>query len=120
MTGQEWLSFLGEILAYCEYDVVILDLSGQVDELFQILGACHKIYMPVQEDRISAAKTAQFYKLAGMLEMEGLEEKIIRLHLPNQPLSKEGGDLTQQLVWGEMGGFVRKLLWEEEHGNEQQ
>ena len=120
VTGQEWLSFLGEILAYCEYDVVILDLSGQVDELFQILGACHKIYMPVQEDRISAAKTAQFYKLAGMLEMEGLEEKIIRLHLPNQPLSKEGGDLTQQLVWGEMGGFVRKLLWEEEHGNEQQ
>ncbi len=120
VSGQEWLSFLGEILAYCEYDVIILDLSGQVDELFQILGVCHRIYMPVQEDVISQAKAAQFYKLAGMMEQEGLEEKIIKLQLPCQTISKEKGDLTQQLVWGEMGGFVRKLLWEEERDGEYQ
>ena len=76
--------------------------------------------MQIQEDLISTAKAAQFYKLSGMLDMEGLEDKITKLQLPNQVLSRDGGDITQQLVWGEMGGFVRKLLWEEEHGDEQQ
>lgn len=114
VSGEEWLGFIREVMSYREYDVIILDLSNQVDEVFQILKECDRIYMPVQDDMISQAKLLQYEKLLHMLELEEVESKTKRLRLPVQPLQKENGNLTQQLVWGEMGSFVRRLLWEEE------
>lgn len=114
VSGEEWTEFLQEILSCREYDILILDLSDQVDGLFHILKSCDRIYMPVQDDMISRAKLAQYDKLMQMLEMSEIQEKTKRLRLPVQPLQKENGGLTQQLVWGEMGNFVRRMLWEEE------
>lgn len=114
VSGAEWLDFLHEIILYGEYDILILDLSEQVDELFQLLRECDQIYMPVLEDAISQAKLAQYEKLTGMLDMGDIPEKTRKLRLPAQPLLKENGDIIQQLLWGEMGNFVRKMLIEEE------
>ncbi|MDY3250089.1 MAG: hypothetical protein SOX32_07050 [Candidatus Choladocola sp.] len=114
VSGTEWIDFIQEIVAYCEYDFLILDLSEQVDELFQILGICDRIYMPVQDDMISKAKILQYEKLLQMLEMETVKEKTCRLHLPLQMIQRENGNPVQQLVWGTMGDYVRRLLWEEE------
>lgn len=113
VSGSEWMEFFHEIKKHCDYDVIILDLSEQVDELFQILKSCDRIYMPVQEDMISQAKIAQYEKLVQMLDMQDVIDKTQKLKLPIQPLQKEG-DLIQQLVWGEMGDYVRRLLWEED------
>ncbi|MFR8547887.1 MAG: hypothetical protein ACLVEV_04585 [Lachnospiraceae bacterium] len=114
VSGEEWNRLLQEITGYCDYDVIILDLSEQVDELFQILAQCDRIYMPIQEDLISEAKIKQYEKLVGMLELDDVIAKTRKIRLPMQPLLRENGDLTQQLVWGEMGNYVRRLLWEEE------
>lgn len=113
VSGEEWIAFIKELISYGEYDVILLDLSNQVDEVFQILKECDRIYMPVQDDMISQAKLLHYNKLLHMLELEELEEKTQRLRLPVQPLQKENGNLTQQLVWGEMGNYVRRMLWEE-------
>ncbi|MDO4323006.1 MAG: hypothetical protein Q4C61_10810 [Lachnospiraceae bacterium] len=113
VSGSEWMEFLQDIMNYCDYDVIILDLSEQVDELFQILKSCDRIYMPVQEDMISQAKIAQYEKLIQMLDLQEVLDKTQKLRLPIQTMQKEG-DMIQQLVWGEMGDYVRKLLWEEE------
>ena len=115
VSGREWLDFLDEIVRCCEYDVIILDLSEQVDELFQIMQHCDRIYTPVQEDVISQAKLAQYEKLLRMLDMTDILERTRRLKLPLQMPQKDG-DLVQQMVWGEMGDYVRKLLWEEKQG----
>ncbi len=114
VTGEEWLIFLDELMEYGEYDVIILDLSDQVDELFQLLRRCDQIYMPIQEDMMSRAKLAQYDKLLHILELDELHEKTLRLRLPVQTVSKENGSIVQQLVWGEMGNYVRRLLWEKE------
>ncbi len=112
VSGSEWMEFLHEIMDYCDYDVIILDLSEQVDELFQILKSCDRIYMPIQEDMISQAKIAQYEKLIQMLDLQEIFDRTQKLKLPVQSLQREG-NLTQQLVWGEMGNYVRRLLWEE-------
>ena len=112
VSGSEWMEFLHEIMDYCDYDVIILDLSEQVDELFQILKSCDRIYMPIQEDMISQAKIAHYEKLVQMLDLQEVFDKTQKLKLPVQSLQREG-NLTQQLVWGEMGNYVRRLLWEE-------
>jgi hypothetical protein len=70
--------------------------------------------MPVLEDVFSEAKVHQFEKLLQMLDYGEVQEKIRKIHPPAQSLSRERQDITQQLVWGEMGNFVRMLLWEEE------
>ncbi|MCC8137296.1 MAG: hypothetical protein LIO76_04400 [Clostridiales bacterium] len=117
VTGEEWLAFLKEIMSFREYDAIILDLSEQVDNLFQLLSECDRIYMPVQDDMISQAKLKQYEHLLHMLDLEKVQEKTLRIHPPVQPLLRDGGELTQQLIWGEMGNFVRKLLWEEDAKN---
>ncbi len=114
VSGKEWMDFLNEICTYGEYDILLLDLSEQVDELFQILRGCDRVYIPVQEDMLSQAKLSQYEKLIRMLDMEDLMEKTHKLKLPVQPLLRENGDIVQQLLWGEMGNFVRKMLLEEE------
>lgn len=114
VSGEEWLAFLKEIMTYCEYDVIILDIGSQVDELFQILQKCEKIYMPLAQDAAAKAKLAQYDRLLGMLDLRDLSEKTNRITLPAVHVRKEDGDVTQQLVWGDMGKFVRRLLWEEE------
>ncbi len=114
VSGKEWLDFLNEIGTCGEYDILILDLSEQVDEFFQILRVCDRIYMPVLEDAISQAKLSQYEKLLQMLDMQDITEKTRKLKPPVQPLLRENGDIIQQLVWGEMGNFVRKMLIEEE------
>jgi cellulose biosynthesis protein BcsQ len=112
VSGKEWIDFLHEITVCCDYDIIILDLSEQVDEMFQILQLCDQIYMPIQEDLVSQAKLAQYEKLLRMLELQDILEKTKKIKLPLQALQKNGGNLTQQLVWGEMGNYVRRLLWE--------
>lgn len=114
VSGEEWMNFLYEITGICEYDIVILDLSEQVDDLFAILKMCDRIYMPIQDDVISQAKLSQYEKLLPMLDLEEVLEKTRKIKLPIQTLPREGGDLIQQMVWGEMGNYVRKLLWEED------
>ena len=114
VTGEEWMAFLDELMNYCEYDVIILDLSEQAEDVFQILNRCDRIYMPVQEDLISRSKLAQYEKLIRMLELEEIHEKTKRIRIPVQTISKENGNITQQLVWGEIGNYVRRLLWVEE------
>lgn len=114
VSGEEWMKFLDELMSHCEYDVIILDISEQVDDFLQILNRCDRIYMPVQEDMVSKAKLLQYEKLVHMLELDEILEKTKRIRLPVQTVSKENGNLTQQLVWGEMGNYVRRLLWEEE------
>ncbi len=113
VSGEEWMTFLQEIMTYCEYDVIILDLGSQVDELFQLLQKCERIYMPVLQDEIAKAKLAQYDKLLTMLDLREMSEKTSRILLPTVRLRRED-DVTQQLVWGEMGKYVRRLLWEEE------
>jgi cellulose biosynthesis protein BcsQ len=112
VSGREWIEFLQQIMNYCDYDIILLDLSEQVEDLFQILKLCDRIYMPVQEDLISQAKITQYEKLIRMLELEEIFERTRKLKLPLVPLQKDG-NLMQQLIWGEMGDYVRRLLWEE-------
>lgn len=108
----EWLQFIEEILACGEYELMILDIGTQIDDLFRLLSCCSRIYMPVLEDTISRAKLLQFEKNAAAMEYLGVLEKVKRLHLPtwHQP----EGRIPESLVPGELGTYIRRLLEQEE------
>ncbi len=110
---EEWLALMGEIQAYSAYDTMILDLDELTDGFLEILRRCGVIYMPVREDRLSAAKLAQYEKLLGLAGYEDLKEKTRKLKLPFHSSFGSGVHYAEQLVWSELGDFIRNLLREE-------
>jgi cellulose biosynthesis protein BcsQ len=110
---EEWEKLLRDLADYSAYDVLILDIGGAAGGILEILKLCGRIYMPVREDGLSLAKLEQFEKILRQKNSGALLEKIRKLKLPFH--SSFGGkkDYVEQLVWGELGDYVRKLIREE-------
>ena len=71
---------------------------------------CDVVYMPVREDCISAAKLEEFEEYLEEADDTGVRDRIQKLKLPRHTgIGKRDGYL-EQLIWGEMGDYVRQLL----------
>ena len=114
VSGREWTDLLQEITACCEYEVIILELSSQVEDMFSLLQMCDRIYLPTLDDPFSQAKLNQYERLVNMLGLGDILEKTQKVKPPRQVLQTGQSQMIQQLLWGEMGNYVRQLLWEEE------
>ena len=74
---------------------------------------CRRVFLPVLPDPVSRAKLSQFEKNLEALSMEDLKQGLIRLYLPSVTVRSLGAALLDDLVYGKMGQFVRKLGREE-------
>ena len=97
------------MIRYSNYDVVILDLSDSVSQLYKVLEQCTRIYMPIREDPVSLAKLKELEQYFSQTGNGMLRERIKRLKLPYHG-SFGRGDYIDQLLWGELGDYVRQLL----------
>lgn len=111
---REWDALLDELEFHSSYEVIILDLGNGVDGLFQILGRCSKIYMPVLSDNLSQAKIRQFETLLRLWDAIPVLENIRKLKLPFYNNFGSGKDYVEKLVWSQLGDYVRELLRQEE------
>lgn len=110
---EEWSQLLDAIYLQSSYEVVILDLGDGVDELYRMLDRCSRIYMPVQNDKISQGKIQQFENLLRLWDFVPVLEKIKKLKLPFHGGFGEGSAYIDQLVWSELGDYTRELIREE-------
>ena len=104
-TAQEWIS-----LDYSNYDVVILDLSDSVSQLYKVLEQCTRIYMPIRADPVSQAKIHQFEHTLQVWEKQMVLDRIRKIKLPYHRSSKTGIGYMDDLVWSELGDYVREML----------
>ncbi len=99
-----------ELARVCRYDVIILDLGGSVRLGPELFPLCSRIYMPVQSDPVSQGKVEEFetwMKLKNQTEVLG---KVEKLKLPfYRPFGSQEMYL-EQMLWGELGDFVRTLV----------
>lgn len=109
---EEWMEFLTQIGVWGDYHIIILDLGNQIEDVFQLMRRCERVYVPVLEDGISRAKLLQFEKNLSALECGDVMEKITRLHLPQVPeeIFARPEELLEELTEGRMGQYVRDLL----------
>lgn len=111
---QDWISLIQEIVLHTSYEVLILDIGNGIDEVFQILDMCSRIYTPVRSDRMSRCKLAQFDRYIQALEQPQLLTKMVRMKLPLQE-NCSGRDISvEQLPFSELGVYVRQMLRKEE------
>ena len=106
---EDWERLLQEIVLHSSYEVLILDLGDGVQELYQILDYCTRVYVPVRGDALSAAKLAQFENLLRMWDYEGVLEKMQKIKPPFHSTNRTGKGYIEDLVWSELGDYVRQL-----------
>lgn len=106
---KEWLRLIDSIVSESAYEVLILDLGDCVQELYQILDICTKVYVPVRGDSVSMAKLAQFENLLRMWDYESVLEKLQKIKPPFYSTNRTGKGYIEELAWSEMGDYVRQL-----------
>ncbi|MCI8389094.1 MAG: hypothetical protein HFE63_11625 [Clostridiales bacterium] len=107
--GQEWLRLFEEIDRNSNYEVLLLDLGDGVQELYQILDYCRKVYVPMRTDVLSMAKLTQFETLLRTWDYKNVLEKMQKIKLPFHSTNRTGKGYIEDLVWSELGDYVRQL-----------
>lgn len=107
---QDWDFLLDELELRSSYEVIILDVGDGVDELYQILGRCNRIFMPVLDDSVSKAKIQQFENLLRLWDAVSVLEKIEKVRPPFHKCTGSGIQYMEQLVWSQLGDYVRDIL----------
>jgi len=115
ITYEDLSWFLDELVEKTSYDVILLDFGEGVEGIFQLLELCNRIYMPVLKDTVSQAKLVQFDKILNSWGLVAISEKIKRLKLPYHRNFGAKEVYIEQLVWGELGDYVRNLVYEDKY-----
>ena len=110
--GEDWERLISESVRYSSYEVVILDIGQGVDELFSLLDQCSRIYMPVLSDEISVCKIAHFENLLRIWDFPQILAKTTKLHPPFHSAGT-AEEYISQLVWSELGDYVKEILRKE-------
>lgn len=110
ITGQQWIQLFQEIERTTDYEYLILDLSEQVDGLFDILRECCRIFTIVREDGFAEAKIRQYEAILQSMNYEDITLKTKKRKLPLFQRIPYGLD---QLTHGELAGYVKEVIEEE-------
>ncbi|WP_099467367.1 P-loop NTPase family protein [Konateibacter massiliensis] len=107
---EEWQRLFREISTNSKYDTVIVDFGDGGHGLLELLGECDQIYVPVREDYLSNAKIEQFERLLTKTGYEFLLSSMKKIKLPYHNSFGSRECYAQQLVWSELGDYVRGVI----------
>ena len=110
---QDWERLIQMIVMGSSYEVIVLDIGNGIDENFQLLDLCKRIYMPVLSDVMSACKIAQFENLVRIWDFPQILEKTVKINPPFHLGTASSQNYIEQLMWSELGDYVRELLRKE-------
>lgn len=110
MTPDTVAGLVEEIARVCHYDVIILDFGASIRMAEKLFPMCQKIYMPVREDPVSEGKLESFESWMKMKNRTEILARIERLKLPFYRGFGSGEMYLEQMLWGELGDYVRTLV----------
>ena len=107
---EEIAGLLKQIGTESGYERIVVDMGHMGKGALELFAACDVVYMPVLDDPVSTAKLEDFETYLKEAGHKGMEEKIQKLHLPEIKTGIRRGGYMEQLLWSEMGDYVRNLL----------
>lgn len=110
ITSEEMAEFLMKILYESDYSTVVLDIGKYDRQVLPVLNICQVIYMPIKEDLFSQAKMKEFESYVDQFGEAGTADKFQKIHIPYVTGTRRMEHFPQELLWGDMGDFVRGLL----------
>ena len=107
--GEAIAGLIRAIAGESAYDTLVVDIGSGRRTALSVMKLCRVIYMPIREDLVSLAKLKELEQYFSQTGNGMLRERIKRLKLPYHG-SFGRGDYIDQLLWGELGDYVRQLL----------
>lgn len=108
--GQEvFAGLIQRIAADGAYAELILDVGTFCGGTEEILGICDVVYVPIREDAVSSAKLEEWKEYLNRSGRSAVWEKLRFLKLPEPGLISARENFPEQLLWSELGDFVREL-----------
>ncbi len=111
--AQLTLEELEQILSYVGrcggYDIIIVDFAQFGKGIEQLFSICSRLYIPVLDDSISQAKLEEWQHFLEYSGQANLWEQMEMIRVPAQR-EAPADTILDQLLWGETGGYIRKLL----------
>ena len=91
------------------YEELILDVGMFCGGTEELLGICDVVYVPVKDDAVSTAKLEEWKDYLKRSGRSAIWEKLRFLHLPEPVHSLTRENYLEQLLWSDLGDFVREL-----------
>lgn len=113
ISQEQWFLMFEEIERLTDYEYLILDLSENVQGLFEILRMCSRIFTLFRDDRAALAKLYQYERLLERADYTDILKKSRRCKLP---FIKNISFDPLQLTYGELADYIRGLIKEEMYG----
>lgn len=104
---KQWERLIDNLLCRTDYEVIILDLSEQVNGLLDILRKCDRVYTITDEERVASAKVMQYENLLKESAYEDVLNKTYNIKLPK---FREIPGKLEMLPFGEIAQYVKKIL----------
>jgi len=111
VTPEEWKKLLDNLIYCGEYEYVVLDLSENIQGLFEILRACDHIYTMVLEEPGALQKINAYEQLLLLQEYPDVKEKTSKCKLP---VFRRLPEHLEQYTKGELADYIRGMLRREE------
>lgn len=113
VTGSQWIELCRDIAEMGQYEYIILDLDDGINDLFDLLMECFKIYTVIKDDPFAEAKMNQYEQMLKTGELEEIADKTVKCRFPI--FQKLPTDL-ELMTHGELAGYVRSIIEEDIYG----
>lgn len=110
MGTEDMAGMISQLIEGSSYEVIIIDAGQYGRQVLPILELCSVVYMPVKDDVISQAKLASFEEYLEESGHEEIKERIRKLKIPVFTDTRKKENYMEQLVWSELGDFVRQII----------
>ncbi|MBO4679525.1 MAG: hypothetical protein J5626_07625 [Lachnospiraceae bacterium] len=107
VTKAQWERLIDTILKKTDYEVLILDLSENVNGLLDILKKCSLVYTITDTDRVATAKVAQYENLLRESSYREILTKTENIRIPK--LREIPGNF-ELLPHSEFADFVKRMI----------
>lgn len=110
ITGENWFELIEAIEEVSDYEYMILDLTDDMNGLFELLSVCHKIYTITKDDGFAMAKMKQYEKILQLNDLSDISEKTVKCRFPF--FNKLPEDINL-MTYGEFAGYVKAIIQED-------
>ncbi len=107
VSKSKWERLIDNLLSKTDYEVIILDLSEQVNGLLDILKKCSRVYTIVDSDKMASAKVTQYENLLRESFYEEIVEKTQNITIPK---FKDIPSNFEMLTHSELADYIKKLV----------
>lgn len=107
---EDWQHLLETLRRQSSYEEVVLDIGDSTQPVEGLLAMCTRVYVPTLADGESRIKLERFLAFIRESACPELAPCMETLSLPRtEPVGTEAS-WAEQLLWGSMGDYVRRIL----------